>query len=447
MSSPPAPGPGSAQLTVPQEMGGVRAGVIVFAGIASANLGNYVFHLVSARYLGPDEYGDVATLAALTGLVGLPLAGVQVVVARHTARLVARERREEVADFARRALALAALAGIALTTFGLALAPFVQRALSIGSAWAVVFTALFTLTAFVSPVVWGLAQGLQRFDVFALSLGAGPIFRIAIVVATFAAGWGVTGALGATFFAAVIGVAVPLLALREFFLVDRKIRLHAGRAQVMAVMPVLGGLLAITALSTDDLLVAKSTFAGETAGIYGSASLIGKVILYLPAAIVTVLLPKVSARQAMSRDTTNILSASVVVTACFCAVAIAAYALVPDFIVGLAFGDEFDRAAGLLWMFGLSMSGFAILNVVLAYHLGRGSTALSWLLLAGAILQAVGFAFFHATPRELLSVNIATSGLLLIAHELLIDHTLLRTALFAVQAIRSGRRSAFWSRA
>jgi hypothetical protein len=75
---------------VPSEMRGVHAGVIVFLGIAAANLGNYAFHLISARWLGPTDYGDVASLVALAGLISLPLGGVQVLVARRVAAAAAR---------------------------------------------------------------------------------------------------------------------------------------------------------------------------------------------------------------------------------------------------------------------------------------------------------------------------------------------------------------------
>jgi len=52
------------------------------------------------------------------------------------------------------------------------------------------------------------------------------------------------------------------------------------------------GMLAITCLTIDDLVAAKATFSAHEAGLYGADSLIGRVVLYLPLAIVTVLLPR-----------------------------------------------------------------------------------------------------------------------------------------------------------
>ena len=54
-------------------------------GVLALNLGNYVFHLIAARSLGTALYGDLATLIAISGLIALPLGGVQVWVARYVA--------------------------------------------------------------------------------------------------------------------------------------------------------------------------------------------------------------------------------------------------------------------------------------------------------------------------------------------------------------------------
>jgi O-antigen/teichoic acid export membrane protein len=197
------------------------------------------------------------------------------------------------------------------------------------------------------------------------------------------------------------------------------------------VLPVVAGLLAITSLTTLDVVFAKSVLTEHEAGIYGAASLIGRVILYLPAAIATVLLPKVAARSTLRQSTDEILAGSLAVTGAFCAAATLLYTLAPEFVVGLAFGDSYDDAAPLLWLFGLTMSGYALLNVLLFYHLGRGDRRFAWILMAGAVVEAVGFAIFQDSPKELIMVSAVTALGLLVVHELVIGHELTR-ALAAV---------------
>jgi O-antigen/teichoic acid export membrane protein len=400
----------------------LRAGAIVFLGIAAANIGNYLFHLVTARVLGPALYGDVASLAALIALITLPLVGVQLAVARYVAGFYELGDRASIHVLYRRGLLIGLAAGAGLTLLLALVAIPVQRVLGISSLVAVFIAILVALPTLLMPVVAGLTQGLQRFWLFTITIGATPAFRVVLVAVLLAAGLGVSGVMAATTISAVVGLLIPLVALRHWLRREPASSFAVPRGEVTAyLVPVVLGVLAITSLSTIDVLFAKSVFSSTTAGVYGGASLVGRVILYLPAAIVFVLLPKVSARVAAGRDATDVLAKSLLVTAGFCLAAIAVYAAVPDLLLWIAFGSSYEDAAPYLWLFAVAMSGYAILNVLLAYHLGRGEKRFSWFLVGGALAQILLFALFHGSPRQLLVVDILVAGALLLAHELFVD--------------------------
>jgi O-antigen/teichoic acid export membrane protein len=146
-------------------------------------------------------------------------------------------------------------------------------------------------------------------------------------------------------------------------------------------------------------------------------------VLYLPAAIITVLLPRVAARTADRRGSTDLLAKSAAVTAGFCAVVTAIYAAGGSTIVQLAFGARYADAAPLLWRFGIAMSCYAILNVLLVYHLGRGEHHLAWLLGVAALLQLAVFVAVHGSAQRLVTVDIGFAAGLLCAYVLLIRVT------------------------
>lgn len=425
------------------EMPGVHAGAIIFLGIAAANVGNYAFHLISARTLGPSAYGDVASLVALAGLISLPLGGVQVIVARRVATDVAAGRLSEIGAFARRSMSVAALSGLVLAALLMLVSPLLARALEIDSVAAVVLTAALAAPAVLTPALWGLAQGLQRFWALAVAMGLAPIFRIVAVVILLASGLGVSGAMAATLLASVLAIAAPTWALRRWLgksaAAAAAAVAHGSTAREFA--PVVLGLLAITSLTTVDVVVAKAVLDKDVAGIYASASLVGRVILYLPAAIVIVLLPKVSSRVAAGQDARTILAGSIAVTIAFCLVATLVYTLGASVVTVVAFGSGFEDVAGLLPLFAFAMTGFALLNVLLAYHLGRGSSSMSFLLAGGALVQIAAFAAFHGSARQLLAVSICIAVALLAAHELLIEPSLVHAGrvLARIQR-RSSRR-------
>ena len=309
----------------------------------------------------------------------------------------------------------------------LALAPLAENALSIETLTAVVLTALISIPSFFIVVLLGLAQGLQRFPIVALGLGAPPVSRIVFVVALLIVGYSVNGAMGATLAASIVGVV--LLAILLWRLINTKPvggARAATKRDLYGLVPVVAGLLAIASLSTSDLVVAKSAFDDDLAGAYGAASLIGRVILYLPAAIVTVLLPKVAARAASKQASLDILSGSLLVTGGFCALTSLVYVLAPGFVVTLAFGSEYDDAVPLLPLFAVAMSGYALLNVLFTYHVGHSDWRMAWLLVGGGVVQLAGFALLHESPHQLLAVSAVTAGGLLLIHEVLLDSSLTR---------------------
>lgn len=406
-------------------MGGLRAGAIVLVGVIAVNVGNYLFHLLSARELGPASYSDVVSLLALAGLIGLPLGGVQVVVARNVARLGAAGDTPGLRAFFRLGLVATSVVSVAIALAVVIFSPVIQRWLGISSLGPIVVTGALTVPALLTPIALGVAQGLQRFTLLSASLAASTAVRLATLVVVLGLGFGVTGVLVATLVGSLVALAVPLARLEDKLRGPRASRPALSRHSLAtSLLPVVIGLLAITALTTADVIVAKAIFDDHDAGIYGGASLVGRVILYLPAAIVTVLLPKVSARTTRGEASGDILAASLGVTLAASAMLTLVYAAVPDTVIQLAFGSAYEDASGLLYLFGIAMSGYALLNVLLIYHLARNTTAMSWLLLAGAVLQLGGYMLFHDSPRQLLAVSIATMVALLASHELLIERSL-----------------------
>lgn len=411
----------------PARVGGVQAGLIVLLGVVALNGGNYVFHLIVARRLGTDRYGDFATLITLSSLISLPLGGLQIWVARYVARADAAGQLSDAHWFIRRTTVYLTVAGAAGTAIFAALAWPIQQALGLASIGAVLVTALTVGPSVLTPVAWGLAQGLERFGLLAIAYGSGPIARLGLIFATLAVGWSVGGAMLATLGSMLLAMLVPAFVLRTWWrpVPGPHTRLDRGVA-ARSLLPVMVGLLAITALTSDDVVVAKAALSSHDAGIYDSASLVGRAILYLPAAIITVLLPRVAARFAGRRGTQDILWRSAGVTVAFCLAGTAFYAVAGRPITDIAFGSKYSEAGGLLWLFGIAMTGFALLNVLLIYHLGRDDGRMSWLLLGGAALQLVVFAAIHRTLRELIFVDIAIAAVLLALHEMFIDPALSR---------------------
>ena len=150
-------------------------------------------------------------------------------------------------------------------------------------------------------------------------------------------------------------------------------------------------------------------------GVYAAAALIGKAVLFLPSALVTVLLPKAASRAAAGLTAQKILLASAGVTAALTLFAAGVLALVPESLVVWAFGGDFSESAALLGWFGLAMSAAALVNVYLSVYFAERDVWFPMLVLAAAIAQVIVVAAWHPNPRSIVLVTLfCASGVMLV---------------------------------
>lgn len=419
------------------EVRGTHAGLLVLVGIAALNLGNAVFHLLSARLLGPGQYSDVVSLVAAQGLIALPFGGIQYAFARFIAEDAARGDADAISSFVRRAVTGTMLVGGVLTLTLVAASPLIRELLGLQKLLAVALSMTYLFPALLAPALWGVAQGMQRFGLISASLIVGVVVRIGLILVLIPLGLGVGGVMGATTVAAVATLAIPAPFVVRWF---RRSTYRATGPSVRSLLryltPVMAGTLAITSLTTVDLIVAKVALSSHNAGIYGSASFIGRLLLYLPMTIATVLLPKVTSRAAIDLDTKEILYASLAVTGAFSLAGTAVLVLLPHLVIDATFGSGYSGAVPLIGVFGLAMTAYALLNVQFVYHLGHGRQGMAWLLLGGAVAQLAVYGVVHGSTYQLVTANLASSLCLLLIHEFVFEPTI-------PQAVRWGVRRAF----
>jgi O-antigen/teichoic acid export membrane protein len=395
-------------------MGGVTAGLVVFVGVAVANIANAASNLIAGRWLGPGRYGDLAALLAVLGLISFPLGAAQYNIAAWVAALAAKRDVEGVGALARRSFAVASGVGLVIAILFALLTLPIKDALGVNSALSVLLLAPAVFAAALTPPFFGLSQGLERFVLFSWVQAAGPVVRVVLVAAVLALGAGVVGAMGATVVGSFVGVIAAAIVLRAWLAVGGGVASPISRrTAIRAIGPVTLGIIALTSLTTIDVVIAKLSFSAEEAGVYSAASLVARLVLYVPAAIASVLLPKVSSRSASGRASADIIVKSLAVTAILCVLATTVYTLAPRELLETAYGSKYASAQSFLWLFGVAMTGFALVNVLFVYHVARGTMVVPFVMVGAAVIQLALFGIVHETPHELLLVSTAVAyGLL-----------------------------------
>lgn len=383
-----------------------------------ANVLGYGYQVVQARLLAPADY---AALTALFGVLILEQVSSQVIQSA-TATLAARYRARDEPDalhaFVRRWSVRVAVFAAAIGLVILVASPFLATALSLPP-YAVALLGVTLFFALVFTYAIGLLQGLARFVWMGTALIVQAGSRLAIGVGLVAVGLGVNGAFTGATLAIVISLVVAALPLVRLLRAARGStvthELGAAETRFFALSAVL--LLAYAALTNIDAVLARSLLAPDEAGAYAGAITMGKIVLFAPIAVGFLLLERTASAHARGEDTERMLYLALGFVLATSGLVAVAYILIPGILVPIVVGSQYPDTVRIVPIYGVAALANALLNLWIAYFIGRGEMRVGVLLAvavaAEVVLLMTTVSDAVSMARVVLLVAIATQALAL----------------------------------
>jgi len=119
-------------------------------------------------------------------------------------------------------------------------------------------------------------------------------------------------------------------------------------------------------------------FVKYEAGVYAAPSTAGKIVLYLTAPLLMVVLPETVQRHTLQGDGRSVLMRGLLYVGIAGATIVAMYLLAPVAVIRTLFGSAYRDAAPLLSVLGLGMPGYELALLGVFYKLGRDPGLLRW---------------------------------------------------------------------
>ena len=378
-----------------------------------------MFLLAAGRLLGSDDYGALAALLGVLTVVLLPIGALQLAVSRDVARRRAQGDIAGAESFARTTLTYGLAATVPILVVGLVLVVPVRELLSIDSTAATTFAVLGLSIAVVLPIATGVLQGYERFRAVALLYVFPFALRLALLALLSVAGYRLGGAVFAAVSAGIVTTLLAAGLIREPLRRGVRVAWRELLPFLRYLWPVVVGLTGIALLTTVDLLVVRARFTDD-AGAYAAASAFARIAFFLPATILTVLFPRTAARQARGEDTADILGRSLLVTAAFGGGLAVFYWMTGRGLIHTSFGGEFASGGDLIVALTVSMTLFALANVLVGFHLSRGETRYAWIVAAAVPVQIAVLALVPDSASAVVAADIVVGIALLAAHEIFV---------------------------
>lgn len=393
-----------------------RQVTIIFAASMVANAGNYVFHVFMSRSLGPADYGILASLLSVFLIISVPVGAIQTSITKYTSHFKAQGQYEKINGLLSGLIKRQSLIGMAAFAIFALTSGYIASFLHLPSRMPIFLIGVSLMFSLLLRTVMGALQGLQKFN----DLGSNMILQICskltMGILLVYLGLGVNGAL--------IGYAAAPLTGFIFALVPLSfLTKHYGRTNPLNfsevyryAFPVLLTLLFFMILTNIDVVLVRHFFAPSQAGYYSAASIVAKVIFYLPGPIGIVMFPRVSESYSLSEDTTLILKKSLFYTGLICGIAVMLYFLIPSPIVLFLFGRQYLSTVPLIGLFGLAIGFFSLVNVLFLYQLAVNQLKFLIVLALMIPIELILIVLFHQNLTHVILVLLATGLFLLIVN-------------------------------
>ncbi len=387
----------------------LKHSIIVFVAAIAAGFFNYLYQIYMIRELGPEQYGILGAVFSVVYLAMFTLGSISLV----TSKIVSGYKSsgsfgkiKELSYFIGSRLFVAGLlVGLVVILFRKSIMSF----FNIASSSYMFLLAVILLVAFMSPLIPGLLNGMQFFIWSGLIGLVSALFKLVLGIFLVSRGFGLDGALLALFIAMVLPIILLIYPMRAILLEQKKDEIDHVEVFRFAI-PAMVMFLAITLITTVDVVLVRHRFNELDSGIYAAASALAKIIWFVVAPLVTVMLPKVSAgnRHVILRNTLLYVSSLSVAMALI-------YLLAPEIIVKILLGQSYAGSAGIIGIFGLSLAMYSISTVLVVYNIAISRLSVVYFIVLALFVEMIAVNFFAPTILVVAQIVFAVNAFLLLA--------------------------------
>lgn len=382
---------------------------IMVLGSNSVNALNYLYHLIMGRLLGPANYGELAALISLIGLLGMIPGSINLVVIKYISATKSEDKLISLVNWLHGKVFKVSLIFSLLIVV---ISPVISSFLHIEKIIYIILIAVSFLFSVSTILNRAILQGLLKFKEMILSLVIESGAKLVISIILIFLGFRVGGAILALVISVTIGwylsskfISFPS---RKKFDIVPEIKL-----MISYTFPVLIYTIATTSLYSSDLLLVKHFFSSHDAGLYASLSTLGKIIFFGTGPIGSAMFPIVSQRHARGMEYRKIFLYSFIATIALSLGTLLIYWQFPKVAINILYGSAYIESANLLVWVGIFITLFTLSALYTNFNLSLGRVKVVVLPFVAAIAQIIIIWFYHKTLFDVILISIIVTALLL----------------------------------
>lgn len=387
----------------------LKGSLVLLSIFMIVNVLNYFFQFFMARSFTLEDYGIFAALVGILYILSVPSESIQLISSRYTS-ILSNKNPNGVKSLILKMNKKGLILSLIVFALYIPIAFFLSWFLNI-QIWLLILTGASIFFVFLSPVNRGVLQGQKKFSKMGTTFLIEALIKIILGSLLVYFGFRVYGAMLGIIIAMLVAFLISFMFVREHLKVKVKEEIKIGDVYSYS-FSVFMSLLVIFLMFSLDILLVKSFFPGDVAGKYAVISLLGKTIFFATSPINKAMFPLMvnkdnqDARRTLKNATKFVLLIGILT--------IILFAVFPDMIIKILFGEKYLGYSNLLWIMGTAFLILSLANLVIYYRLSIGKIKRVWVLAIFPVIQIVLSMLFIKSLLEFSIILIISYSLLLL---------------------------------
>lgn len=361
------------------------------------------------------DYGVLNSLLSLLMIISLPVGALQILVTKFVAQFKGQGRLNQVHYFLTYLGKRVFIIGVFCLGLFFVISPFIADFLKITSVYLVMIVGVVLFISVLIPLPAGTILGLQRFVALSIYGIVTPALKLILSIFLVTIGFRVFGALGGVLLANIFGfvLALSLIPKEIFHLKADVLPKIDFRPVYKFLLPAAISNFCYMTLTNSDVVLVKHFFTPTQAGYYSVAQMVGKIILFLPAAVVFVIFPKmVDVFHSRKQKVASFLKRGLVLAGLLSGGASIFCIGFPALVLKVLTNKDCADCVGYVPFFCIAMTFYALVQILFAYFLATEKYKFVAFLVFGCALQILLITLFHQSLTQVLYAMMFNSALL-----------------------------------
>ncbi|MHC1716319.1 MAG: MATE family efflux transporter [Candidatus Dojkabacteria bacterium] len=360
---------------------------------------NYLFNIFVARYTDQNIFSIFSAAMGIIYLIQMPALSIQSLVTKQ----IAQNKDKDLNHYKWYSLFVFTILGILFSLAFFFSKDVISQVASIPTE-IVLFLALTMLFAFISPISKGLLLGEEKIVTVNLVLLAETILKFVI--------GGIAIYYGGIIWALILANSVPAIITTIFILpfvkfkktTETKVKINFKELILITV-----SFLLLTVPFSIDLILVNSSFRAE----YSAVALLGKLVYFAAITSAAVMFARLT-NENVSKNQTKSLVISLGLSGGIGLTLSLIFFLFPHLVISFTVGEQYLMVEKYIGVFGLCMTGFALVYMTANYFISKGYYKYLFILFFTSILQVLLFTFRNDSLEVVIQNQVITYVVLVV---------------------------------